>query len=163
MSTMTPPGTVGPGANATLHGGGAPFAGLRPAPAKGTALAAQALTATANINTYASLPTPLVFTVTRADGPWLCLFDLAAYVDIAANNVEIALALNISGATTVAAGSHSEDRLHANAKSPIGTVLSLSDYAIINRGATTFELKYAATGAATVSDVAMQIVPLGPA
>jgi len=91
MSTMTPPGTVGPGANATLHGGGAPFAGLRPAPAKGTALAAQALTATANINTYASLPTPLVFTVTRADGPWLCLFDLAAYVDIAANNVEIAL------------------------------------------------------------------------
>jgi hypothetical protein len=133
----------------------------RPAPAKGTALAAQTLAATANINTYASLPTPLRFTITRADGPWLCLFDLSAYVDIAANNVEVALALDITGATTVPAGSHPEDRLHANAKSPIGSVLSLSDYATINNGATTFELRYAATGAVTVSDVAMQIVPLG--
>jgi hypothetical protein len=133
----------------------------RPAPVKGTALAAQALTATANINTYASLPTPVTYTLTLAEGPWICLFALAAYVEIAANNVEVALALNITGASTVAAGSHSEDRLHVVAKSPVGTGLSLSDYATVNKGATTFELKYAATGAATVSDVAMQIVPIG--
>jgi hypothetical protein len=133
----------------------------RHAPVKGTALAAQPVTATANIGTYAPLPTPVIGTLTLLGGPWLCLFDLAAYIDIGANNVEVSLALDITGTTTVPAGSNPEDRLHVLAKSPIAATLSLADYASVNAGDTTFELKYAATGAATVSDIAMSIVPIG--
>ena len=132
----------------------------RHVPLKGTATAAQALAATADINTYASLPAPLKTTVSFLSGPWECLFHLAAYVDIAANNVAVALALDFSGATTLAAGANPEDRLHVNAKSPIGSTLSLSDYAFVNPGDTVIELKYAATGAATVSDVSLNIIPL---
>jgi hypothetical protein len=128
-------------------------------PTKGTALTAQILPATTNINTYASFPAPLVGTVTTIYGPWLALVHLAAYVDIATNNVEVALALDLTGATTTPAGSNPEDRLHVTAKSPVGSTLSLSDYATLNVGVTTVELKYAG-GPATVSDVALAIIPL---
>jgi hypothetical protein len=138
-----------------------PLDGPAHAPVKGTALAAQTLAATAGITSYASLPTPLTYTLTLVGGPWLCLFHLNAFVDIGVNNVEVALALNITGTTTIAAGSNPEDRLHVTAKSPVGAALSLSDYAVVNAGATVFELRYAATGAAVVSDVAMAIIPLG--
>jgi hypothetical protein len=131
------------------------------APVKGSATAAQTLAATANIDTYASLPSPLVYTLTLTGGPWLCLFSLAAFANIAVNNVELSLALDISGSVTVPAGSHPEDRLHVLAKSPVAATLSRADYAPVNAGATVFELKYAATGAATVSDVAFSVIPLG--
>jgi hypothetical protein len=78
-----------------------------------------------------------------------------------ANNVQVALALDMSGANTVAAGSHTEDRMRVNAKSPTGATLSLVDFASVEGGDTVYELKYASTGAATVSDVAFAIVPLG--
>jgi hypothetical protein len=133
----------------------------RHAPAKGTALAPQAVTATVDLNTYASLPTPLTAPLTMVSGPWVALFLLSAYVDIGANNVEVALALDVSGATTVVAGANPEDRLHVQAKSPVAATLSLADYGVINQGDHVLELKYVASGAATVSDVALSVLPLG--
>jgi hypothetical protein len=132
----------------------------RHTPLKGSATAAQPITATANISTYASLPTPLTTTLSFVSGPWVVLFILTAYVDIGANNVEVALSLDFSGATVLAAGTNTEDRLHVNAKSPVGSTLSRSDWAYVNPGDTVIELKYAATGAATVSDVALAVIPL---
>ena len=129
-------------------------------PLKGAATAAQPVTATGGIGSYASLPVPLTTTLSFVSGPWVCLFILTAYVDIGANNVEVALSLDFSGATVLAAGTNTEDRLHVNAKSPVGSTLSRSDWAFVNPGDTVIELKYAATGAATVSDVALAVKPL---
>ena len=129
-------------------------------PVKGTALAAQTLAGTADINTYASLPTPLTYTLTLLGSrPWLCLIHLSAFVNLSTNNAELVLALDISGMTTIAAGSNPEDRLHLLAKSPIAVGLAMSDYASVNPGATVFELKYAGS-AGVISDVAMDVVPL---
>jgi hypothetical protein len=132
----------------------------RHVPLKGAATAVQPIAATGAITTYASLPTPLTTTLSFVSGPWLCLFILTAYVDVAANNVEVALSLDFSGATVLAAGTNTEDRLHVNAKQPVGSTLSRSDYAFVNPGDTVIELKYAATGAANVSDVALAVLPL---
>ena len=132
----------------------------RHAPLKGSATAAQPVATTGAITTYASLPAPLATTLSFVSGPWVCLFILTAYVDIGANNVEVALSLDFSGATVLAAGTNTEDRLHVNAKSPVGSTLSRSDYAFVNPGDTVIELKYASTGAATVSDVALAVIPL---
>jgi hypothetical protein len=126
---------------------------------KGKATTPQAITATANINTYASLPTPLVVAYVLP-AAWTCLFILTAFVDTTTNNVEVACSLDFSGATVLAAGTNSEDRLHVNGKSPVGITLSREDYASVNQGTTNIELKYAATGAATLSDVALAIIPI---
>jgi hypothetical protein len=132
----------------------------RHTPAKGTNLAVQATAATADLNTYTSFPSPLTATVSFDSGPWLCLLILAAYVETAVNNVEVVLSLDFSGATTLAAGTNPEDRLHLNAKSPAGSTLALSDYGFLNPGDTVVELKYAATGAANVSDIALAVIPM---
>ena len=133
----------------------------RHAPANGTALAAQTVASTGSITTYQSFPTPVTATLVMVSGPWLVLFLLAAYVDIGANNVEVACALEVSGATTVAAGDNPEDRLHVFAKSPIAATLSLAEYVQpVYQGDNNLELKYAATGAATISDITLSAIPL---
>jgi hypothetical protein len=130
-----------------------------PIPFKDVNTAAQNLAATANINTYAPLPTPMVSTVVVQAGIWLCLFVVTAYINTTVNNTEVSLAMNVSGGTNIPAGSRTEDRLHVLGKSPIGTSINQVIWAEISPGSNRFEVQHAGM-VCTVSDLAFSFIPL---
>jgi hypothetical protein len=114
--------------------------------------------ATANITTYASLPTPATLNVTLAND-WRCLFLFSLHIDLAVNNADVAAALDFSGAATIAAGSRPQDRLHVVAKSPISATFSLARVAVVPGGTTRVELMHAGDGF-TMTDGSLEVVPL---
>lgn len=130
-----------------------------PVPFKNVNTAAQNLVATANITTYAPLPTPMVSNVTVIAGNWLCLFVITVYINTTSNNTEVSLAMNVSGGTNIPAGSRTEDRLHVLAKSPIGSSINQVIWAMVNPGTNRFEVQHSGQ-ACTISDLAFSFIPL---
>jgi hypothetical protein len=130
-----------------------------PVPFKNVNTVAQNLAATANITTYAPLPTPMVSNVVVTAGNWLCLFVITVYINTTSNNTEVALAMNVSGGTNIPAGSRTEDRLHVLAKSPIGSSINQVVWAVVNPGSNRFEVQHSGQ-ACTISDLAFSFIPL---
>jgi len=130
------------------------------APYRGVSNNTQAFPGSANINTYVSLPTPLAADVSLAGAEsWLCLSVLSAYVDTVNNNTEVALALNVTGATSIPAGSRPEARLHLLGKTPIAVTVSHQTTDILGPGISHVELM-AAGNACNLSNVAFSVTPL---
>jgi hypothetical protein len=132
-----------------------------PRPFKDVNTAIQNVTATANITTYASMPTPIISQITfdPGQGKWLCLFVLTAYINISVNNTEVALDVNVTGHNSIPAGSHTENRLHVLGKSPVAANVNQVVYAILVPGTTQVEVQHAG-GACAISDVAFSFIPL---
>jgi hypothetical protein len=135
--------------------------GARADPVESMAIASQAVPATADINTYASFPQPVVGALDLPGNveDWRALVLFSAHIDIAVNNADTAVALNFSGATNIPAGSQPENRLHVVAKSPISVTLSLARVVTVAAGATTVEIMHAGA-ACTIEDISLECVPL---
>jgi len=129
-----------------------------PSPLSDYSSGSESVPATADVTTYASMPTPVRIAVDFGGGDWQCLFLFSAHIDITVNNAEVALALDISGANVIPAGSEPYNRIHVIAKSPISSTFSLQQYGTLLGGETDIELMHAGS-ACTISDVALQIVP----
>lgn len=123
-------------------------------PGPWTALAASA--------TFRSLPAPgpVVAPITVQYSKPLLLV-LSGYIDSAVNNNEVSLALDLSGATTAAAGSKPHQVMRVGAKTNASSTVSLTYLEQFAVGTTTAEIKYKADLAgATVSDLAISLVVL---
>lgn len=88
--------------------------------------------------------------------------NLSAYIDSGANSNDVALALDLSGATALAAGSNPEQVLRVGGKQPVASTLSLSYLVQFSAGQTGVEVRYSATAAgADISAVSLTVVSLG--
>jgi hypothetical protein len=89
------------------------------------------------------------------------LVTFTAYVDTAVNNNEVGLAIALTGATNVAAGSNKWQTLRQGAKTATTRTASITYLQDFGQGTTTAELRYtAAQAGATISDLALDLVVL---
>jgi len=106
-------------------------------------------------------PVPPVVTMNLAvAGPLLIC--ISGYIDTVNNNNEVALGLDVTGATTIPAGSSSGQTLRLGARQATKATDSLSYVQMFNAGLTSFEARYTSQLSGTnISDMAMSAVRLG--
>jgi hypothetical protein len=91
----------------------------------------------------------------------MVLVNFGAYVDTNANNNDVSLAIQFSGATVQAAGAVPAHTLRLGGKSIVSATVCLSYIQAFNAGDTTMEVKYKASQVGTdVSDVFINAVLL---
>jgi hypothetical protein len=104
---------------------------------------------------FAAVPTtsPYALTLPVASVVEFCL---SLNLDSAVNNNQVQLALDLSGATTVAAGSQSEQVLWAGGRQPVQSTLEVTYLQSLAAGTTDVALEYTAQSAgAQVSGMAV--------
>jgi hypothetical protein len=112
---------------------------------------------------FSSFPSP---------GPIIASFDVdvaspllvtfAAWIDTVGNNNAVTLDIDVSGATTIPAGSKPWQQLRIGGKSEVSGTVSMTYIDQFNEGTHTFELQYQASAAgANVNNVFMGLVVVG--
>lgn len=110
---------------------------------------------------FAPLPGPSASVPLVLTQPHNVLMVLSAYLDSGVNNNDVVLALDLSGATAIPAGTNPEETLRVGGKQYVESTLSISYVQAFNVGTTTMDVKYTATVAgASISDVAVTMVAL---
>lgn len=98
----------------------------------------------------------------EAGAPRSCLFTLSAFVDSGVNANAVELALDLSGATVVAAGAKPAQVLRVGGKQYVEATVSLTYVQDLNPGTTTISLMYTAgLAGASVANTALTGVTLG--
>jgi len=117
--------------------------------------------ATASLDTYSPLPTPIAHEVTF-DRQNVCLVLLTLFAETSGAASEVAIGVDVSGVTLAPVAMRPTQRVRILAQAPqtVGVTLSMQAAVLCQPGMTRLEVMHAGAMGA-IADVALTIVPLG--